>query len=199
MPDGLYPSRTVSQQDISPDVLIVEDERPLAELYAECLESDYTVRTAYTGEQALEGLELDPDVVLLDRQLPDATGDDIVRVIQERKIDTRIAMVTAVDPDFDIIDMGIDDYLIKPVDGQDLEETVEKLLAADDLQAKKRELSAKQVKRNVLAVEKSPEALAVSEDFSRLEARIDKLESEIATLEPAATEGGDVAMKAEGD
>lgn len=189
----------MTQQDVPPDVLIVEDERRLADLYAESLESSYSVSTAYTGAQALASLDSDPDVVMLDRRLPDMTGDDIVREIEERKIDTRIAMVTAADPDFDIIAMSIDDYLIKPVDGQDLEETVEKLLSAEYLEAKKRELSAKQVKRNVLAVEKSPEALAASEDFSRLEARIDKLESEIATLEPEASDRGDVATKAEGD
>lgn len=179
--------RTVAQPDSAPKVLVVEDERRLADLYAASLESNYDVRTAYTGAAALNALDFEPDVVLLDRRLSDMSGEDVVESIQERKLDACIAMVTAAEPDFDIIDLGIDDYLVKPVAEGELEAAVEMLLDTQSLEEKKRDLSSKQVKRNVLEVEKSPEALAESEEFRRLEARIEELETEIARLE-AGTE-----------
>lgn len=191
--------RTVAQPDPAPKVLVVEDDRRLADLYAASLASNYDVRTAYTGEAALDALDFDPDIVLLDRRLPDMSGVDVVEAIQERKLDACIAMVTAADPDFDIIDLGIDDYLVKPVAECELEATVETLLDTQTLQEKKRALSSKQVKRNVLAVEKSPEALAESEDFRRLETRIETLETEIARLEAGTGSQNRIETLAGGD
>lgn len=164
-------------------MLVVEDDRPLAELYATTLDARYDVQVAHSGEAALEALDPEPDVVLLDRGLADVSGKEVLRNIQNRAVDARVAMVTGVEPDFDIIEFGIDEYLVKPVDAGALRDAVDRLLTLDDLREKQAALSSKRLKRNLLEVEKEPAALAGSEEFSRLEREIRRLESEIETLE----------------
>lgn len=69
------------------------------------------------------------DVVLLDRRMPHVSGDEVLEKIRECSYDCRVAMISGVNPDFDIIGMGFDDYLTKPVSETDLHDTVEQLLA----------------------------------------------------------------------
>lgn len=172
-----------------PKVLIVEDERELADLYAEYLAPHYEVKTAYNGTQALGKMDWCPDVVLLDRRMPGMSGDEVLGELQERGHDPMVAMVTAVDPDVDIIDARIEEYLLKPIEQDDLTRTVEKLLGLRDISEVKRELSEKLVKRNVLRVERSAEELAGIDEFAQLEARIADLESRIAAIEAAHAPG----------
>lgn len=173
----------MAQIDSNPNVLIVEDERDLADLYSTYLESEYQVTTAHSGEQALEVLDMDPDVILLDRRMPGMSGDELLDVIQESVEDTRIGMVTAVDPDFDILDMGIDEYLVKPIEEDDLHRIVERLVDKRELDDKRLELSFKRVRRNVLEVEKSPTELSESEVYQSLEKDINQLEEEVDSTE----------------
>jgi DNA-binding response OmpR family regulator len=91
-------------------------------------------------------------------------------------------MVTAVNPDFDIVELGIDDYVVKPVGRENLHETVDRLLALDAYDERQRELSSLKVKRNVLELEKSNAELADSDEFARLERRIAELEAELADM-----------------
>jgi DNA-binding response OmpR family regulator len=106
------------------NVLVVEDEEGLAELYQEWLSDDYHVSVAYTASDALDLVDETVDVVLLDRRLPDGSGSGVLEEIRSSGLDCRVAMVTAVDPDFDIIRMGFDAYLTKPVSQDDLHEVV---------------------------------------------------------------------------
>jgi len=80
--------------------------------------ADHEVRTAYSGEEALEKVDEDVDIVLLDRllpDLPDLPGDEVLERVRERGLDCRVVMVTAVDPDFDIVELPVDEYIHKPV------------------------------------------------------------------------------------
>lgn len=113
-------------------VLIDEDERELANLYSTFLKDTYTVKTAYTGEEALELLDEPIDVVLLDRRLKRWTGGQLLGVIQERRLECQIAMVTAVIPDFDIAGLAIDEYVTKSVTREELNALVEELLLRRD-------------------------------------------------------------------
>ncbi|MFB6083027.1 MAG: response regulator [Halorientalis sp.] len=163
-------------------VLIAEDEQHLADLYTDYLAEDYDVVTAYGGEAAVEILHdeaHDVDVALLDRRMPDLSGDKVLADINESGNDCRVAMVTAVDPGFDIIDMGCDDYLVKPVSRDDLLDVVERLLKLSEYSEKHQQLTSKKLKRNVLEVEKSPAELERSERFERLSSEIAGLEAEL--------------------
>jgi DNA-binding response OmpR family regulator len=170
--------------DERPLVLIVEDEPDLADLYATWLGSEYRVRTAYGGRGALDSLDDEVSVILLDRRMPDLSGDEVLAAVRERGIDCRVAMVTAVEPDFDIIEMGFDDYLVKPVSREDLTGTVEKLLLRSDYDDGVQELFALASKKALLESEKGPAALEHNEEYRELGDELDQLRSDLdRTLE----------------
>lgn len=161
-----------------PLVLVVEDEPDLADLYAAWLGDEYRVRTAYGGREALDQLdEVDGEVdaILLDRRMPGLSGDEVLTAVRERGIDCRVAMVTAVEPDFDILEMGFDDYLVKPVTSDTLRETVEGLLRRGEYDTEIQELFALTSKKAMLESEKSASELAENEEYQRLTDRIGAL------------------------
>lgn len=160
-------------------VLVVEDDRELADAYTGWLNDTFTVRTAYRGTEALDHLDDTVDVVLLDRRMPDIDGDDILASIRDRDLPCRVAMVTAVEPDFDIIEMGFDDYLCKPITASDLRQTVDRLvdLVAYDIAV--RELFQLAAKLSVLYTTKTDEELRASEEYQQLVGRM-------ASLNPTA-------------
>lgn len=151
-------------------VLIVEDEERVAETYALQLHSHETT-VAHSGEEALEVLEehgSDIDVVLLDRRMPGLSGSDVLTRIQESDYDAAVAMVTAVDPDFDIISMGFDDYLTKPIGKTELRETVDRLRQQTTYHDQVRNHLALVAKKSVLEDELDWEELERSEDYQQL-------------------------------
>jgi DNA-binding response OmpR family regulator len=159
-------------------VLIVDDEQSLADLYAYWIDEFAEARTAYDGTEALEQLD-DVDVMLLDRRMPGLSGDEVVDAVEDRGLDVRVVMVTAVDPDFDIVDMGIDDYLIKPVDQPELVETVERMVVRssyDDQLQEKFQLVEKKV---TLEAAKTPHELEESEEYAELTRRLDAVERDL--------------------
>jgi len=76
------------------------------------------------GGQALERLDLAPyDVLVLDRDLPIVSGDDVCRRVAERGLPARVLMLTAAGTLADRVhglDLGADDYLTKPFDFPEL-------------------------------------------------------------------------------
>ncbi|MBT2211358.1 MULTISPECIES: response regulator transcription factor [Actinomadura] len=100
-------------------VLIVEDERVLADAIAEGLrEQAIAVDVVYDGDGALERASRNEyDVVVLDRDLPAVHGDDVCRELVGRRHTGRILMLTAAGDVGDRVDglmLGADDYLPKP-------------------------------------------------------------------------------------
>jgi DNA-binding response OmpR family regulator len=177
-----------------PLVLVVEDEPDLADLYAAWLGSDYRVRTAYGGQEALDVLdELDEtvDAILLDRRMPGLSGDEVLAAVRERGIDCRVGMVTAVEPDFDILEMGFDDYLVKPVTSDTLRETVEGLLRRSEYDDGMQDLFSLTSKKAMLESEKSASELADNEEYQRLTERISELRSDVDNSLDAVTESKD--------
>jgi DNA-binding response OmpR family regulator len=108
-------------------VLIVEDERGLADNYAEILDREYTVKTVYDGETALSVVDETVDAILLDRRMPGLSGGEVLSQLRDRGYDGPVTMLTAVKPDWDIVEMGFDDYLLKPIGMTELTEAVERL------------------------------------------------------------------------
>jgi DNA-binding response OmpR family regulator len=100
-------------------VLVVEDERLLADAIAEGLRRQaMAVDVAYDGDAALQRLQVnDYDVVVLDRDLPVVSGDQVCTTLVETGADTRILMLTAataVTQRVAGLGLGADDYLTKP-------------------------------------------------------------------------------------
>lgn len=156
-----------------PGVLIVEDEPDVAETYERQLPSEYDVQTAASGQEALEQLDGTIDVVLLDRMMPGMSGAEVLAEIRDRGIDCRVAMVTAVDPDFDIIEMGFDEYIKKPPGTDELRATVERLLERSTLNDDLQEYYSLVSKRSTLQAEFPTEKLKTSDEYRELVDRIE--------------------------
>jgi two-component system response regulator AdeR len=162
----------------TPTVLVVEDDEPLADLYADWLRGDYDVEVVLGGEPALGRLaEGGVDVVLLDRHMPDLSGDEVLVTLRDWGLDARVAMVTGVTPEMDVLEMGFDDYLLKPVDRETLVGTVERLRERSTYEELRIELGSLRVKRNVLQVEQPERRLADDDRYEALCARIERLEA----------------------
>jgi DNA-binding response OmpR family regulator len=162
-----------------PVVLIVEDEEAVARSYERTLEEQYEVRVALDGERGLERLDESVDVVLLDRMMPGMSGSAVLERIEQRPVSPRIVVVTAVDPDFDIIEMSFDDYITKPPARDELQETVAELCDRADMATRVREYRSLLQTRATLEAEKSTEELEDSEEFTQLCADIQTLEDEL--------------------
>ncbi|MFB6184946.1 MAG: response regulator [Haloarculaceae archaeon] len=155
----------------SATVLIVDDAADVADSYAEQLSSVHDVRTAYSGTAALDAIDGTVDVVLLDRRMPDISGDEVLSHIREERLETRVAMVTAVDPDFDIIEMPFDDYVVKPVSRRELLDTIDRLLTCAQYEECLQEYYSSTVKYITLKRTKTSVELADSDSFAELKDR----------------------------
>ncbi len=193
-------------------ILVVEDDTSVTKLYVQFLEPDYTVLTAETATEGIDILrestaraEPDPtpsvddtdaetepesdsetelaiDAVLLDRRLPDAPGEKVLDFIEENALDCRVAMVTGVEPDFDIIDMGFDLYIVKPVTRSELLDAVDTLFVRSEYGGLLREAASLASKRALLESEKSNEVLTASDEYSILLDRMSELDDELLDL-----------------
>jgi DNA-binding response OmpR family regulator len=163
-----------------PVVLIVEDEPDVAETYRLWLERKYEVRTGQDGDEGLEQLDDAVDVVLLDRMMPGLSGKEVLDRIREQNLGCRVAMVTAVEPDFDILEMGFDAYLSKPIENRQLTQTVENLLERTEYDGLLQEYYALVEKQATLEATKSTAALAENEEYRGLKADIEDLRGRLS-------------------
>jgi len=163
-------------------VLVVEDEPDIAALYAGFLEERYDVTVAETAAEAIEIVDAAVDAVLLDRRLPDGSGDDVLEHIRENEFDCRVAMVTAVEPDFDIIDMGFDLYLTKPVSRTNFLTALETLLTRTEYDDLLQEAASLASKRAVLEAQKPTAQLDRNESYAALVSRLDEIDADIDDL-----------------
>jgi DNA-binding response OmpR family regulator len=137
----------VNREDASGLVLLVEDNRGIAEMVGEFLERrGYVVDYAVDG---MTGLRLASsqsfDVIVLDLMLPGLDGIELCRRLRnEAKVSTPVLMLTARDTLEDKLvglDAGADDYLVKPFEIRELEARVRALIRRD-----RRQVSAEVLK-----------------------------------------------------
>lgn len=162
-----------------PVVLVVEDEPDVAETYERWLQSTYDVRTAASGEEALERVEESVDVVLLDRMMQGISGEAVLEELRERGVDCRVAMVTAVNPDFDVIEMGFDEYVLKPPEREELHDTIERLLDRATLDQELQEYYSLVARKGALQTEKTDDELSASEEYAELLERIESMRASV--------------------
>jgi DNA-binding response OmpR family regulator len=107
---------------VPPRVLVVEDEQDIAALIKHTLErsGDAAVETVGRGDEALRIIAADqPDLVILDLNLPVLSGDEICRALRQRTETAQlpVIMLTARTSESDRVaglDLGADDYVTKP-------------------------------------------------------------------------------------
>jgi DNA-binding response OmpR family regulator len=100
-------------------VLVVEDERKLAHVLASALAAEhYEVVVAASGDAGFSRAKAEAfDLVLLDLMLPGRSGLEILQTLRQRRIETPVLILTARDGIGDRVlglDLGADDYLVKP-------------------------------------------------------------------------------------
>ncbi len=161
------------------EVLVVDDEARLADLFAAWLQTEWSVETAYDGEEALEKMADSVEVVLLDRRMPGLSGDEVLENIRADGYDCRVVMVTAVDPDFDIIEMGFDDYLVKPVSKDELLGMVSDVSTRTQYEADVQEYYALVSKKALLESEKADRELERNEEYGELCDRVETLQARV--------------------
>jgi DNA-binding NtrC family response regulator len=104
---------------VNAKVLLVEDTPSLARVYAEYLKkAAFTVKVVETGAAALEAIrESAPQVVLLDLQLPDMNGMEILKHVSGQQIPTAVVVITAhasVNLAVEAMRYGAYDFVVKP-------------------------------------------------------------------------------------
>ena len=125
-PDGLFEDGQSNGETDGkcPRVLVVDDERELADLFVAMLAPEFEATAVYDGEAAIEAVDGSVDVVLLDRRMPGYTGEEVLAEMRDQGVDCPVVMVTGIDPAFEETDAAFDEYLEKPVDRDKLKETV---------------------------------------------------------------------------
>ena len=106
-------------------ILVVEDEKDLNNIITKHLKkNNFSVDSVFDGEEALEYLNYgDYDVIILDIMLPKFNGYEVVKNLRANKNETAVLMLTArdaIDDKIKGLDLGADDYLVKPFDFREL-------------------------------------------------------------------------------
>jgi len=117
-------------------LLVVEDEGPLAEVLRRGLvEHTYAVDVAATAADALDlATANDYDLIILDRRLPDGDGAQVAAELRRAGLRTPVLLLTARDAVEDRVeglDLGADDYLVKPFAFAELTARVRALVRRD--------------------------------------------------------------------
>jgi len=129
-------------------ILVIDDERSIRETLDMFLrEKGNEVVCSEDGEGGLETVQKErPDVVILDIHLPGMDGLDVLKKIKERGEDTIVVMITAfhdMDTTIKAMKIGAYEYIHKPIDVDELEAIIDKVIANRKLSSQLEDLSMK--------------------------------------------------------
>jgi DNA-binding response OmpR family regulator len=167
-------------------ILVVEDERRLAQIVRRVLEEEgHTVDLAYDGEEGLAiASDGSHDVIVLDILLPAMDGLEVCRTLRRNRVDTPVLLLTALSEIEDRVrglDAGADDYLAKPFAFQELLARIRALgrrkvqareptrLEVDGLSL---DLRRRRAERDGRIIELSPKEFSLLEFLMRNEGRV---------------------------
>ncbi|MEE1229085.1 MAG: response regulator transcription factor [Lachnospiraceae bacterium] len=106
-------------------LLIIEDEKTLAEVIGDCLiDEGYDVKITFDGDQGYEeAMSHTYDLILLDRMLPGVDGIELLKTMRENSVETPVLILTAkseIKDRVEGLDAGADDYMTKPFEMEEL-------------------------------------------------------------------------------
>ena len=114
------------------DILIVDDDRSILKSVQMMFEGKYAVTTAERGDEAQKRIQdQEPDLILLDIGLPDMSGMDLLTEIRRTNPEIVVVMITGADEARTVVKalkLGAYDYLVKPLDGQEIRITLQNAL-----------------------------------------------------------------------
>ena len=119
---------------MKPSILLVDDEEFSRKLYAEILcEDKYSVHTASSGEEAIELIGKSAfDILIADFVLPKMNGLDLCKKAKSINPTMDTIIITAhgsMESAIEALKFGIQDYLLKPINPEELKLTVKRLLS----------------------------------------------------------------------
>ena len=114
------------------EVMLIDDHKMVREGMKQLLEFDNTIRVVAEGASGIECLELlqqrIPDVLLLDINMPDMNGIEVVKKIRKDKIPVKILILTVhkeVEYLLHLVDLGIEGYILKDSGSTELMKAIE--------------------------------------------------------------------------
>lgn len=156
---------------MSQKILVVDDEKPIADILKFNLEKEgYVVSCAYDGDEAIRLTEQEePDLLLLDIMLPGRDGNEVCREIR-KKYNMPIIMLTAKDSEIDKVlglELGADDYVTKPFSNREVIARVKANLRRQLQPGAEQLKENKDIKVSSLVIH--PDAYAVTKDDKKVE------------------------------
>ena len=123
--------------ELKPTLLIVDDELGARQSLEVILEDDYRVLSAMNGTEALELLQRETvNLVLLDVNMPDMDGLEVLQRVKEQDEEVDVIMVSALNlarKAADAIKSGAYDYITKPYEPEDILSTVNRVISKQRL------------------------------------------------------------------
>jgi len=123
--------------ELKPTLLVVDDELGARQSLEVILEDDYRVLSAVNGREALEILQKEAiDLILLDVNMPDMDGLEVLQKIKELDEEIDVVMVSALNlarKAADAIKSGAYDYITKPYEPEDILSTVNRVISKQRL------------------------------------------------------------------
>ncbi|HWC75091.1 MAG TPA: response regulator [Gemmatimonadales bacterium] len=176
-------------------VLVVDDEEGIRQALTRFLTRlGYQVRSAANAAEALEQLSSShPQVMLCDIRMPGTSGIELLPKVLARDADIAVLMLTAIDEPrtaVECLKLGAVDYLIKPVDLEELELSLQHALRQRQLEVDRRELEqwlarevavrTRDLEERTAAIEEiALDALAAARDWDGRDAALNKLAEEL--------------------
>ena len=176
-------------------VLVVDDEDGIRQALTRFLTRlGYDVQAASNAKEALQLLPAHhPHAMLCDIRMPETSGVELLPKVLAQDPDLAVLMLTAIDEPrtaIECLKLGAYDYLIKPVDLEELELSLQHALRQRQLEVDRRELEqwlAREVavrtreleERSVALEEVALDALAAARDWEGTEAALSKLAEEL--------------------
>ncbi|MHB9286314.1 response regulator [Halobacteriales archaeon Cl-PHB] len=159
-------------------ILVVDDNDGCRDLYALWLEGRHEVWTAADGDEAIDRVSDDVDLVLLDRDMPGPSGTAVAEHI-EANHDCYVVMVSSRPVDFDVVELPIDDYVEKPVDRDEIRGIVVRYISQQSYQQALDEFFALTAKLASLESRKSRAELEASETYARLKWLVEEKRAQV--------------------
>jgi putative two-component system response regulator len=186
---------TTSESPERTTVLVVDDEEGIRQALTRFLTRlGYNVTAAANAKEALQHLETDqPRAMLCDIRMPETTGVELLPKVLARDPDLAVIMLTAIDEPrtaIECLKLGAYDYLIKPVDLEELELSLQHALRQRQLEVDRRQLEqwlarevavrTRDLEERTAAIEAiALDAIAAAPDGAGTEAAINKLAQEL--------------------
>jgi DNA-binding NtrC family response regulator len=126
-------------------VLIVDDDARVRRVLHDALsDAGFAVESADSATAALASIARDrPDVVVSDVRMPDMSGLELLQLLRERATDVDVILMTAFDDMPTVVEamkQGATEFLVKPLDLDDLQKTLERVMCDRELRLRQRGL-----------------------------------------------------------